>query len=240
MKCLIIAAGHGSRLRSLSDSKPLAQVGGVPLIEHVVRRAKVGGASDFVVVTGHQAERVEAFLADLSVRLGVPIETVRTGDWDLPNGHSVATGAALIEGDYLLMMADHLFDPEIVARLIALRGGAAADLMLAVDRDVAAPTIDLDDATKVETAADGAIFRIGKQLESYNAIDTGLFRATPALREAILASIAAGGGGSLSEGVQLLAGRRRAGTMDVGSSWWADVDDPPSLRAAEAYIDKAT
>jgi choline kinase len=236
MKCLIIAAGHGSRLRSLAESKPLALVAGVPLIEHVVRLAKAGGATDFLVVTGHQAARVETFLAGLADRLATPIGTVRTADWDLPNGHSVVTGAGRIKGDYLLMMADHLFDPEIVARLLPAREGRARGITLAVDRNIARPGLDLDDATKVETAADGSILRIGKRLETYNAIDTGLFLATPALREAILASIGAGGGGSLSEGVQRLADRGQAETVDVGSRWWADLDDPPSLRAAEEQL----
>ena len=43
----------------------------------------------------------------------------------------------------------------------------------------------MDDATKVETGADGAILRIGKTLNRFDAIDTGLFRATPALAEAL-------------------------------------------------------
>ena len=68
----------------------------------------------------------------------------------------------------------------------------------------------MDDATKVETGADGAIVRIGKTLDRFDAIDTGLFRATPALAEAIGA-----GGGSLSEGVQRLADRGEATTLDV-------------------------
>ena len=39
MDCLIIAAGHGSRLRGVSPSKPLTPVAGVPLIERVIRAA---------------------------------------------------------------------------------------------------------------------------------------------------------------------------------------------------------
>ena len=39
MKCLIIAAGKGSRLRQLGDSKPLIPILGVPLIERVIRIA---------------------------------------------------------------------------------------------------------------------------------------------------------------------------------------------------------
>ena len=224
MNCLIIAAGHGSRLREISPSKPLTPVAGKPLIEHVILAAAAGGASAFTVVTGHEADRVEAFLAGLDQ----PIESVRVADWDLPNGHSVLAGARRIDGDYLLMMADHLFDPDIVRRLIA---APPAALTLAVDRDLANPLLDLDDATKVETGSAGAILRIGKALEHFDAIDTGLFRATPALAEAIGA-----GGGSLSEGVQRLADRGKAHTLDATGSRWLDIDDPAALAKAEAML----
>ncbi|HYN45745.1 MAG TPA: NTP transferase domain-containing protein [Allosphingosinicella sp.] len=228
MHCLIIAAGHGSRLRGLSPSKPLTPIAGKPLIAHVIAAAAAGGASGFTIVTGHEAERVETFLAGLT---GHRIDIVRVADWDLPNGHSVLAGAAAIEGDYLLMMADHLFDPEIVRRLLA---APPAALMLAVDRDLASPLLDMDDATKVQTDADGAILNIGKALERFDAIDTGLFRATPALAEAL------GGGGSLSGGVQRLADQGRAHTLDVTGARWLDVDDPASLAKAEAMLAQAT
>jgi choline kinase len=224
VNCLIIAAGHGSRLRPVSPSKPLTPVAGTPLLEHVIRAAAAGGASTFTVVTGHEAERVEAFLGTLDIA----VRTVRVADWDLPNGHSVAAGAAAIAGDYLLAMSDHLFDPAIVARLIA---APAAALTLAVDRDLANPLIDMEDATKVAAGEDGAIIRISKTLERFDAIDTGLFRATPALAAAI-----GEGGGSLSEGVQRLADRGEAATIDVTGLFWLDVDDPAALAKAEARL----
>jgi choline kinase len=224
MDCLIIAAGFGSRLREVSPSKPLTPVAGVPLIERVIRAAAAGGATRFVVATGHEAERLEAFLATLPFA----IEPVRVADWDLPNGHSVLAGAGRLPGDYLLTMSDHLFDPAIVAGLIA---APPAALTLAVDRDLAGPLLDMDDATKVETGEGGAIVRIGKTLASFDAIDTGLFRATPALARAIGA-----GGGSLSEGVQRLADQGGAATLDVTGLRWLDVDDPAALAKAEAML----
>jgi len=231
MNCLIIAAGLGSRLREISSSKPLAPVAGMPLIEHVVRAAAAGGATAFWVVTGHEAERVEDFLAGLAARTGHPIVKIRTADWQRPNGHSVLAGAKAIQGDYLLAMADHLFDPAIVRALIA---APRAGLILAVDRDLDGPLLDLDDATKVETAGD-SIRRIGKTLDRYDAIDTGLFRATPALAEAIRAAIGAGGAGSLSEGVQRLADEGQAMIVDVTGLRWIDVDDPAALARAEGH-----
>lgn len=224
MDCLIIAAGFGSRLRTVSPSKPLTPVAGVPLIERVIRAAAEGGAARFVVATGHEADRLEAFLAALPFA----IEPVRVADWSLPNGHSVLAGAARIAGDYLLTMADHLFDPAIVAGLIA---APPAALTLAVDRDLANPLLDMDDVTKVETGQGGAIVRIGKTLTRFDAADTGLFRATPALADAIAA-----GGCSLSDGVQRLADEGKAMTLDVTGRFWLDVDDPAALAKAEARL----
>ncbi len=69
MKCLIIAAGKGSRLRHKSNSKPLIPILGVPLIERVIRCALAAGADDFYVVIGYQGERVRVFLNRLRDRL---------------------------------------------------------------------------------------------------------------------------------------------------------------------------
>lgn len=234
MNCLVLAAGYGSRLRSLSESKPLIPVNGVPLIEHVIARAAAGGATDFTIVTGHRAEAVEAFVATLPARLGVSVRTVRTEDWSRPNGFSVITGAKAIEGEYLLLMSDHLFDPAIAESLS--RRGSGPGLTLAVDRDLANPLTDMEDATKVEVDAGDAIIRIGKQIDRFNAIDTGIFLASPALAQAILEAATAGKAGSLSDGVQRLADRRQAQAADIGTAWWFDVDDPPSHAIAEAHL----
>jgi 1L-myo-inositol 1-phosphate cytidylyltransferase len=235
MKCLIIAAGQGTRLRSIAASKPLAQVAGLPLIEHVVRRAAEGGASAFVVVTGYEPEPLEAFLQGLAGRSGLPIEIVRNEAWDRPNGLSVLAAAERLDGDFLLLMSDHLFDPEIVRDMIAAdRGGAA--LTLGADHAVDNPLLDLDDATKIELGEGSRIRRIGKTLPRYDAIDTGIFIATPALLEALRASLDAGGTGSLSEGVQALADAGRAFTRDIGGRWWLDVDDEAAFAKAEAAL----
>lgn len=225
MNCLILAAGHGSRLREVSDSKPLTPVAGKPLIAHVIDAAMGAGATKFTVVTGHKAEAVEAFLAGF----GVPVDCVRLDDWDKPNGHSVLAGSARIDGDYLLLMSDHLFDPEIGQRAMAGEGA----LTLAVDRDWRRESLDLDDATKVALAGD-RIAAIGKALPIFDAVDTGVFRATPALADAINAALAEGKAGSLSDGVQRLADAGQAFVADATGLFWLDVDDPIALAKAEA------
>lgn len=232
MDALIIAAGYGSRLAALSPSKPLTPVCGVPIIELLIRQAMLAGVTRVVVVTGHEAARVELFLADLSLRLGLAIVPVRLSDWSTPNGHSVIAGATRCDGNYLLMMADHLFDVDILAQLIA-QAGADRGLTLAIDRRIDNPLIDPEDATWVQTDARGMIEAIGKTITTYDACDCGAFLATPELAPAIRAAISAGKAGSLSAGVQVLAAEGRAATLDIGDAWWIDIDDPHYHALAE-------
>ena len=107
MQCLIIAAGEGSRLRALAESKPLAEVAGTPLIERVIKAAAEGGANAFLVVTGYRAEPLEAFLVELALSSSLPIRTVRNPEWKRPNGVSVLAAAELLAPEFLLLMSDH-------------------------------------------------------------------------------------------------------------------------------------
>ena len=47
MKCLIIAAGQGSRLRPLAEAKPLVPLKNIPLIERVINSALEANVDDF-------------------------------------------------------------------------------------------------------------------------------------------------------------------------------------------------
>ena len=233
MDALIIAAGYGSRLRDISDSKPLTPIAGIPLLELGVRQARAAGAAKVVVVTGHEAERLEAALPALAQRAGIEVVAARVADWSKPNGWSVIAGAERIAGDYLLMMSDHIFSGSILTRL-ARQGGADRGVTLAIDRRCDNPLVDPDDATWVRLDARGFIAAIGKTIAPYDAVDCGAFLATPELADAIRAAIAEGKAGSLSEGMQKLADAGRAATMDVGQAWWLDVDDPRAHALAEA------
>lgn len=232
MDALIIAAGYGTRLRDIADSKPLAPIAGVPLLELGVRQARAAGVERAVVVTGHHAVEIEKFLPALSARVGIPVVSERVQHWSTPNGHSVMAGAARISGNYLLLMADHIFEASILQRLVR-EGTTSRGVTLAIDRRTDNPLLDPADATWVRTDSDGRIEAIGKSVAPYDAVDCGAFLATPELARAIQAAIAEGKPGSLSDGMQRLADAGRAATMDIGEAWWLDVDDPRMHAIAE-------
>jgi 1L-myo-inositol 1-phosphate cytidylyltransferase len=233
MDAVILAAGYGSRLQAVSPCKPLTPVAGVPLIELGVRQAARAGAERIIVVTGHRAELLEKALPAIGERAGVIVEPIRVDDWSKPNGYSVLAGAAHTSGDYLLMMADHIFSDSVLSRLVESRDSAMA-VTLAIDRWIDNPLVDPEDATWVETGDHGAIRAIGKTLVTYNAVDCGAFYATAGLADGIRSGIASGATGSLSDGMQRLADAGQAGTVDIGAAWWMDVDDPRAHALAEA------
>ncbi len=235
MKALIVAAGQGVRLRGVAASKPLAPVDGVALIERVMAGAAQAGVDGFVVATGYEGEALARALQHISARLGVSVTCVFNPDWRGANGVSVLAAAAELPGPFLLLMADHLFDPSILAELMA-QAEPVDGVVLAVDRRLDNRLVDLEDVTRVQTTSGGAIARIGKLISTYDAFDTGLFRAGPALIEALAADMAGGGPGSISAGMQRLADADRAWSFDVGDRFWIDVDDAAALEKAERYL----
>jgi NDP-sugar pyrophosphorylase family protein len=61
---VILAGGRGQRLRPLTDDRPktLVEVGGKPILHHLINQLEAEGISDIVVCTGYRAEMVTAFL----------------------------------------------------------------------------------------------------------------------------------------------------------------------------------
>ena len=79
MKAMIFAAGLGTRLRPLTNDRPkaLVEVGGMTMLEMVIRRLKHYGFDEIVVNVHHFADKVEAFLVENSnfgIRIAVSDE----------------------------------------------------------------------------------------------------------------------------------------------------------------------
>ncbi len=232
MKAVIVAAGLGTRLRGIASSKPLAEVHGKALIQSVIETAHQAGVSEFIVVTGYQAAPLEAFLERLRARGGPSIKTVHNEDWTRPNGLSVLAAEPLVDDEFVLLMADHLFEPGLLADLLAAPR-IAGGVTLAVDRRLDNPLVDLDDVTRVRTDRAGRILEIGKGLPDYDAFDTGVFLASRGLLAGIREHVASGGQGSISGGMEWLARSKLAATFDVGERFWLDVDDAAAWEHAE-------
>jgi NDP-sugar pyrophosphorylase family protein len=78
MKAMILAAGVGSRLRPLTNETPkaLIDVGGAPMIEHVIRRLTAAGVTEIVVNLFHLGDQIADFLASKG-NFGLRVEFTR-------------------------------------------------------------------------------------------------------------------------------------------------------------------
>ena len=232
-QCLILAAGCGTRLRPISDGlpKPLVPFRGKPILEHIILRAHQAGIDNFVIVVGYRSDLIRRWLnsrwlGNLSVTL------VENPEYHKANGISALKAKDVIRENFLLLMADHVFEPETARRLIN-QPLAAGEVILAVDPNIDR-IFDLDDATKVQRDGD-RIVDIGKEIANYDALDTGMFLCSPVLFDK-LQSAARDGNCSLSDGMRQLARERNLSALEIGEAHWQDVDTPEALAYAESVF----
>ncbi len=234
MRGLIVAAGQGVRLREKGDLKPLVSLRGSPIIEHVIRRACHAGITEFVVVVGYRSDELKAELDLISARQQVKITHIVNDQWTRANGVSLLSAKLCLDGNFLLMMCDHLVDPEIYRGLISTIVEPDT-VFLAVDYNVSNPLNDPEDVTRVN-CTDGRIKRIGKTLHEFNAIDTGTFLCSPIIFKALEESQAQGDD-SISGAMNVLARWNKAYVFDVGDRLWIDVDDPVAFKKVEYLLE---
>lgn len=230
---VILAAGNGDRFKNGDHhSKLLHPVAGQPLILRTLQTAANAGISSFCVVVGFEADRVRAAIEAHPIP-GTSVRFVHNPDWHLENGVSaLAARAHCGSRRFALLMGDHLFEADVLARMLALPVGED-ESVLAVDSLPADPSIAAE-ATRVRMTG-GRITAIGKDVDPWDALDTGLFVFSPVLFDALEAAQAEGQT-TLSAGVQRLAARGLMRGADVAGATWHDVDTIEDLNAAESLL----
>lgn len=106
---VILAAGKGTRMRS-KYPKVLHKVGGKAMLQHVIDAATIAGADEKVVIVGHEAELVEAMVADQG-KIALQAEQLGTGHAVMQTKEALTgfTGTALILcGDTPLLDGEEL------------------------------------------------------------------------------------------------------------------------------------
>jgi 1L-myo-inositol 1-phosphate cytidylyltransferase len=161
---------------------------------------------------------------------------IENRDWKKQNGVSLLVAASHLTSPFLLTMCDHVFEKAIIDLLL---GSFAPGLLnIAVDRKLDS-IFDLEDAMKVRTRGN-EIVEIGKTLRDYDAIDIGVFVCPLEIFDYLkqATSLNSQNDCSLADGIRLMAHDNKVRAIDIGESWWQDVDTPEMLRHAEEQIAK--
>jgi glucose-1-phosphate cytidylyltransferase len=96
---VILCGGRGTRLQEHTRSipKPLVEIGGRPIVWHVIQLYAVQGFREFVLCTGYKRELIEEFAAAADWPEGVAVRCLDTG-LDTPTGGRVLRTREVLDG----------------------------------------------------------------------------------------------------------------------------------------------
>jgi choline kinase len=174
---IILAAGLGTRIRDIMGvtAKQFIRINSIPLFLYPILCLWRNGVDFFIVVVNPIImDDIDRYLERISGRLGFNYEIILNPYPGSGNGNSFIIGAKeylRIRGNnrVFLSVSDHIFSPNMPGKLIGCDRGDI--VVLGDDLPV---FIDIGEATRIYAVND-KIISIGKGLEKYNYIDTGLF-----------------------------------------------------------------
>lgn len=125
---VILCGGRGTRLREHTQSipKPMVEIGGEPIVWHVINIYAAQGLRRFTLCTGYRGELIEAFAASRTWPAGVEVRCLDTGV-DTPTGGRIRRAGELLRRPFLATYADGVADIDLRALIGSHRthGGLA-------------------------------------------------------------------------------------------------------------------
>jgi glucose-1-phosphate cytidylyltransferase len=134
VKVVILCGGRGTRLQERTQSipKPLVEIGGRPIVWHVIQLYAAHGLRDVVLACGYKHDMIEAFARGCEWPEGVTVRCVDTG-LDTPTGGRIKRLGELLGGErFCATYGDGLADVDLEAVLAFHAGHGALATMTVV------------------------------------------------------------------------------------------------------------
>src|SRR5436309_13782322 len=120
-QAVILAAGRGTRMRELTAEvpKPMIEVRGKPVLQHIIEGLRDAGIRELLVIVGYHADTVQNFFGDGSrddVSIQYATQTVQDG-----TGRVLDLARNFVgDSPFILSYGDILVDPANYKRVIDL------------------------------------------------------------------------------------------------------------------------
>jgi glucose-1-phosphate cytidylyltransferase len=168
---VILCGGRGTRLRERTREipKPLVEIGGRPIVQHVVELYAAQGFRRFLLATGYRGESIERFAAACRWPEGVHVQCVDTG-LDTPTGGRLKLLEPLLgdEPSLCATYADGLADIDLARLLHFHEGHGALATMTVVRPELPFGVAELD-------GGDGRVLGFHEKPRSERWVNGGFF-----------------------------------------------------------------
>jgi glucose-1-phosphate cytidylyltransferase len=174
---LILCGGRGTRLQEQTASipKPLVEIGGLPIVWHVIQIYAAQGFREFVLATGYRSELMERFAAEQEWPPNVRVTCVDTG-LDTPTGGRIlALRDQVGDRRFCATYADGVADVSLDALLERHQEGGRVATMTVVRPELQFGVTELD--------ADDRVSGFREKPRSDHWINGGFFVCEPAFFE---------------------------------------------------------
>jgi glucose-1-phosphate cytidylyltransferase len=171
---VILCGGRGTRLREHAQEipKPLVEIGGLPILWHVIQLYAVHGFKRFLLATGYKGELIERFAGGISWPTDVRVECVETG-LDTPTGGRIKLLEERLEkGRFCATYADGVARLDLAGLLAFHAGHRALATMTVVRPRLQFGVTELD-------ARDGRVLGFHEKPRSEHWINGGFFCFEP-------------------------------------------------------------
>jgi choline kinase len=240
VEAVVLSAGQGRRLLPHTRALPkcllsVAPGGGTVLDVQLATLAR-SGVRKVTVMVGFAAEQVERHVQERPVR-GLDVRLVFNPLYSHSDNLVSAWLATFgVDGDFILMNGDTLFEPEVLTRLLDVEGACIA---AAIDRKDA---YDLDDMRV--WIDEGALVGIGKERRDRKADGEaiGLYafrgRGVDSARAEFAHGIAQpeGLGAWYPPALERLSRRERITPVSIEGLWWTEIDNAEDLEKARVEV----
>jgi glucose-1-phosphate cytidylyltransferase len=181
LSVVILCGGRGTRLQERTQSipKPLVEIGGRPILWHVLQIYLAQGFRRFVLCTGYKGELIERFARAERWPDGVVVECLDTG-LDTPTGGRVLQAAHTLDAaPFCATYADGVADIDLHALLAAHRAHEGLATVTVVRPELPFGVAQIDDSDPARPRVIG--FREKPRAEQW--VNGGFFVFEPGVRD---------------------------------------------------------
>ena len=231
MHAVIIAAGKATRMapHSFITPKSLMEIeSGLPIIKFVIEQLRKAGIQDIVVVVRKENSHHFNKITD-----GFKIVEIDCEE-EFGNLYSALVGGRTINDGFLLLMSDHVFEVEMVRRILNKAEKTDKAFVLCLDKE---PSLKAAEEGLKILIDGGKVAKTGKDLLPVYGIDTGIIYCGPRAIS-YLSEVAEkhGKNCSIKDALNLAVEKNDVDFVDVTGLLWQDVDTLEDLeKAREIY-----